>query len=204
MLDYLIVAEGPSEVGSTWEDDRNGFLGELLPRCLKRLEIDANLECVPLRRIKQHGKGLAGKVRGAVARAEAEGKDGLLLFADRDRDSQRPRDLEEGRKRARLDSLAIRCALGCPKETLEAWVLGDGSSLRGILPSANVHPNPESLNGKPGTARHPKTVFQGLLGATPARDVFERAGRAHDLDTLAMSCQSFKAFLDDLNAEFGG
>lgn len=214
---FLLVGEGPSDLGRKLWLDASGVETELVGGAIREFVFRSleqtygipreavELESIPLKHIRKHSGGYAGKVRAAMVQADTEGFDALVFVMDRDRDAGRPRELEKGRDAARLKQVTIPTAIGCCIETVEAWLLADPSAVSEVLGinSSEIPPNPETLDGKEGSGQHPKDVMQRLQHAAPGEsnwdEIYQEIAVKADLDRVARHCpRGFKPFLEEL------
>lgn len=200
-LNILLFGEGAHDLGT---DLQGGAVTVFLERVLERecgfpsaaIEI-TNRELVSVRK---HSGGWAGKVRAAMAESRAEGFSGTAVVTDRDRMLEKLRDLQSGRQLARDAGLVEPCAIGCPVETLESWLMGDATTLAELYGAHGVPPSPEGLAGAPGSPDHPKVKLGSLMdiSATTYADI----ARAADLDRLTKTSKSFGDFRAEVRGEF--
>lgn len=191
MSRWLIVGEGPSEIGSA---DRVGFLG-----CLVRQLADDGsdvlagvLDCdvwnpVEVPEIKAvaaqvlvksfrstlqqpQPKGMARLSALALAAAQALQCDAVVVLIDNDRKRSRRAELADG-----LGDGDFPAACGVAKEMLEAWLLADPEAFTETPDSGRL---PEDLWGQKDDpdSRHPKCVFRRTLAQSRMKrhDVLER------------------------------
>ncbi len=219
---FLLVGEGPSDLGrrqrpehcfddlSEFDEQHiGGAVRELVVRALEEaLSIPREaVELQPrlLKQIQKHGGGYKGKVLAAMVTADNESFDGLIFVIDRDRDSERPGELKSGREEARRKEVAIPTALGCCIETIEAWLLADRDAVSEALGVSRneVARNPENLDGKEGSGRHPKDEMDRLHRLSSDDldwvTLYKNIAATADLSELARHCpKGFKPFLDEL------
>ena len=156
-----------------------------------------------------HGRGAkyARKVRSAIRRARQRQCDVVAIAIDRDRRANATTivPLREGR-----DAMAHAgfppCAVGMAVEAFDAWMIADGKALKaaGGDPTKG-HPNPEKLNGKEGTSRHPKDLATEAFGgkAGLARN-YAAVAKHVDLALLEKACpEGFAPFAAEVRERIG-
>lgn len=145
----------------------------------------------------------ARKVQNAILLAKANGCQAIIILIDRDTkpDSERIALLKEGR-----DTLATYvgypvCAVGCAVETFDAWMIADGKAI-GLAggDASRSHREPEKMDGKEDTGRHPKDrageVFGGKTGLSPK---YAAVALHVDLELLEKACpKGFKPFAEEV------
>lgn len=100
----------------------------------------------------------------------------------------------------------IPWAIAMPKETVEAWVLGDEASINEVTDAATPPSRPEALWGakQDPTSNHPKQVLTRLVGKRLSTEGFARAGSVALPSRLCVSCpESFIPFSKEV-ADFSG
>lgn len=167
-----IYADGRHELGKRREYAATENL-PALPRLVHRLlgqPSNARYACEPFRKVRAvHGKGLTNeqKAKGAILRANQTRCRACVIVIDRDRkpNSQTLAPLARGRDMMQFKPLPP-CAVGVGVEAFDAWMILDGKAIRSAEGDpAQSHPNPESLNGKESSGRHPKDVAASIFGS---------------------------------------
>jgi hypothetical protein len=165
-------------------------------------------DTAPLPRF-HHGKGYAQKARVAIKEAHREGLDGIAIVVDRDgerRGAERLKLLRQGRDAA-AQEVPLPAVVGVAIETLEAWLLADEPAIGRVLgleAPPPRGPDPESLDGRPGTDRHPKSRLAGhlALDASAGRSNqarLEAIAAETDLAELERRCpRGFKPYADEV------
>lgn len=220
----LLVGEGPAEYGRE-EDDAEGVVALLVRSILGVGERSAlAFHRQRIANLARHGdrprgvrKALAGDARMAFAALRlARDHDGLIIVRDADRKGeQRRAEIERGLAAAieehpDLDSKPV--VVGIPKETLEAWLLGDaGAFERAFGKPPNLPRAPETLWGKPRDPEgsHPKQLVKRTLREIGVRDdpvhlaeARTRLAVAIDPAALAAACPaSFAPFRSEVEAK---
>ncbi len=143
----------------------------------------------------------ARKVQNAILLAKARGCRAVVILIDRDTepDSERIILLKKGR-----DSLATyvgypACAVGCAVETFDAWMIADGKAIKQAGGAGN-HKNPESLDGKEGTGKHPKDIAANIFdGKRNLSKKYAVVAENTDLLSLEKACpKGFKPFANEV------
>jgi hypothetical protein len=204
----LVLGDGPNELG----DIRDVTLpsGGLppLPRLLHRvlgespsLSFEVSL-FGPVGHI--HGKGpkYAKKVKLSIIRARQKNFDGLVILIDRDRrpDSETLCALERGRDEMMVATYPS-CAVGVAVETFDAWMIVDGRAIaQAGGTAARAHGDPEKLDGKEGSGRHPKDLAGEILGGEKGLGARYATVAQHvRLDLLKERCpKGFGRFAEDI------
>ncbi len=208
---YLLVGEGPTDLGAFVDYELLGGavrIFTLKSLCDQRGLPRAAVELAPrpLKAIRKHRHGYAGKVLAAMTEADIEGFDGLIFVMDRDRDTDRLSELRSGLQAAREAEIPIPTALGLCIETVEAWLLADPAAVAEVLevPKDQIPPNPEKLDGKESSGQHPKDIIALLIEKSPKEDldlgqVYGDIAESADLDTVAKACpKGFAAYQKEL------
>lgn len=215
---YLLVGEGPHDIGRASDDpDSTGVLTELLHTLLEQ---EAGIPRVAMafnshrvKDIRTHGRGLAGKVRAAMALAEIQGADAVFVVVDRDGPANRSRlpELKQGRSDGRAKAIATPTVVGCAVEAVEAWVLGDAEAVSRVLGVRvdHVPAHPETLAGKRTSGKHPKDVLRDLIrssrnSADDLEGVYVRIAQETDVKLLQEKCpEGFGELARDMRSELG-
>ncbi|MGC9454783.1 MAG: DUF4276 family protein [Phycisphaerae bacterium] len=167
---------------------------------------ELSFECRLFRNVKHTHRGslpkYAKKAINAIIAAGRESFDGAVVVIDRDgpQNRQRRRELEQGR-----DDAASRhptpCAVGVAVETFDAWMIADADAIEHAGGDKNHHrPDPENLDGKEGSGRHPKELAaQAFGGQSDLGFRYSSVAELIDLDCLAQRCpQGFHPFRQDV------
>ena len=204
----LVVGDGEFDVGRPTQDPIPNADQPALPAlpCLVHRLLDSQpnirFRTEMLRNIRTNQTGGAGpkwgkKVKAAVLRARQSGAKGVAIVADRDGTGQeRLRQMEAARDA--LDSTAwVPCALGLAIETFDAWMIADAHALReaGAIAAA-PHPNPEGLDGREASGRHPKDYAATQFGQQSGLgEKYADIAAALDIAALERACpRGFGAF----------
>jgi hypothetical protein len=184
-LGILVLGEGTHELGRTCGLLRPTDDLPALPRLLHRLldePQNATFVCRPFRqagkarasslegawsvRLPPEQRAFARKAMQAIAQARLEGFHSVVILIDRDGRAHagRSRGLREGR-----DLVAQHggppCAVGAAVEAFDAWMIADGGAIAAAGGDASRgHPNPETLDGRQGSGRHPKDRAADAFG----------------------------------------
>ncbi len=189
MARFLIVGEGPSDIGSA---DRTGFIACLLRQLAdddcetlaRRLECDAwepvhipeltlttgaeLADMVKLDAPMPHGMGRVS-ARALIAARELQ-CDAVVVLVDNDGKPNRRAELADG-----LGDAGLPAACGVAKEMLEAWLLADAEA---FTEPPDVDRRPEDLWGQKDDpdSRSPKCVFRRALAQSRMKrhDVLDR------------------------------
>jgi hypothetical protein len=225
----LLVSEGALDVGGSTRtahlqkgqpDDafeQRGAVGVLVKRLLEekfgRELHDWEIESDVLPRVHDRSDQVSGyerKVCLAIGEADARGCSSVAVVVDRDRTEggKRLAALRGGRAQAEQDGnpLAYKTALGVAIEAVEAWLLADEKALNEVLdphPAVSMLPDPEGLNGRPGTDTHPKRVFKDILSrartAVPAP--YDEVAKHLRIHSLTERCSlGFAPFAEEVRS----
>jgi hypothetical protein len=200
-MKVMLFGEGNTDV-TTVPKEHRGALDVLLSRILEAggetCEVIGSR--VPRRHEMQKGQpGYPGKVDLAIAKAHANGADGVAFVVDRDGDTMRLKLLDDGRTRARDKTnaphaaLAWRTAIGVAVEMLEAWLLADTNALSKVVSATGAQQNPESI-------RDPKGRLNELLdeAALEVAAAYEAIAEAADISEIERRCPAFQAFAQEV------
>ena len=202
MSRILFVGEGPTDVSlRQWRDSekdasvrlqwseclrkepqaaRCGAIPIFVLRILSEECSRPQLDVFPVRPARLHKRGLARKVKAAMADAEAKCLDGVVFVIDRDGpgNKQRLDELRKGRNEGKKDGLSVPTTVGVAVEMLEAWLLADEHALAEALRKklSGGLPDPEGM-------KDPKAELNRL----DADDAFEgdAVQRAETIATTA-------------------
>ncbi|HUU23082.1 MAG TPA: DUF4276 family protein, partial [Phycisphaerae bacterium] len=176
-----------------------------LPRLVHRLlgsPDSIRYDCRPLRSVMHvHGKArndFARKVKGAMRTAKLQGHKGVVVVIDRDREPDRKRigALREGRDSMQAD-VPVPCAVGTAVETFDAWMIADPAAIRAAGGDASMsRPDPEKLDGRAETDRHPKVLATKAFGGRrELPQKYAEVAASVDIDLLRRCCpQGFAPF----------
>ncbi|HZU95660.1 MAG TPA: DUF4276 family protein [Planctomycetota bacterium] len=215
-MKLLIFSEGPSDVGSptaSWDVGAHGAIRALtasvLARRFGRAINEWEIEVEHLPRL-QRTNGFPSKVVAAIRLARSRQCTSAAIVIDNDRTGDRRlRLLSEGRDDALADgdpsmaALANHTALGVAVECMEAWLLADEGALsRAAEAEIARQPDPETFQGRPGEADHPKARLASVLalheGDKHPAELREAAARNANPENVAARCPSFKKYADEL------
>jgi hypothetical protein len=199
----LVLGDGPNEIAKHWETLLATDL-PALPRLVHRLLGEPGNVSYDLRLFRRvvhaSGKGDAPekKTEAVIRFARQNHFHAIVILLDRDRapTAKKIRPLQD-RREAIAASAYLPCAIGCAIEAFDAWMIVDGAAIGAAGGQAGrTHPDPEKLDGKEGTGRHPKDRAIELFGS---RDVLTGAYAAVaarvDLGLLGKACpQGFAPF----------
>lgn len=221
----LLVGEGSAEYGrASHEGVLQPVLRRIIDASADELEFEARkVSSLPKRPGRPKGKrhalrGNAGKAFQAFRLAKRD-HDALVFVIDADRKrQQREEDIQKGLRVAREDSAAaaLPVVVGLPKETLEAWLLGDaGAFERSGLGSRPALPRKktEELWGdrRDPESNHPKRVLERVVAGLTSSREGRALGKARrllarylDPDALGEACPvSFAPFRDQVRERIG-
>jgi hypothetical protein len=218
-LKVLVISEGPHELGHKHDvflDDGELPALPILVRRLVEARVAMSFTCRPLKTVgkarvndivkttvEARAAGLARKVLQGLTEAKIDGFDAVVVLIDRDGDpdSKRLVPLQRGR-----DSHWARipvCAVGTAVETFDAWMIADPGAIEKAGGDKSKHrPDPEKLNGKEGTDKHPKDWAAKIFGGGKGLGEAYATVAAHvDIEHLRKSCpKGFAPFADDVRA----
>jgi hypothetical protein len=202
----LVISEGRHEMGAALNVPLNSKALPALPRLVHRLTgcpPDVTYACKSFTDVPHaHGKGhkYAKKAQQAIREAGQGGFDALAIVIDRDRrpDSRTLRPLRQGRDALAQEAFPA-CAIGTAVETFDAWMIADGKAAKAAGGDpAKTHPNPESLDRKEGTDKHPKDVADAVFdteGGSGLGPMYAVVAEHVDLELLENACpQGFAPF----------
>lgn len=194
----LVAGEGPTEIGDFARDPAyrrdppsDGVLQRVLANRLPGVRVvDGVLwKKIPKYRAGEHRAPEARNILGLALRATEAGCTHLVFARDRDGDSRRERDVEDGIARAGELFAGLSIAGGVAVETIESWIL----SMLG-------HPRAELL-------ADPKAVLEEqhqLSSANQKCDVVDRADWSALPRVEAPSLQRWLARLAELPGHVSG
>lgn len=208
-MKLFIVGEGRNDIGELcdmpqYRAGSTGYFPPLLRTMLgDEIEIDGQkITLLGRDQPKSKRKTTRKKAEFAAALAAAVDADALVYSGDADHDFVNRR----AKLAADLAGSDVPWAIAMPKETVEAWILGDEGSMAAVAPDVQRPANPEGLWGAPhdSASNHPKQVLARLAGGTLSQDDYDQAG-AHALPSrLCTSCpSSFRPFADEVAAITG-
>ena len=195
----LVISEGRHEIGKKrWvklEDDDLPALPALLGNMLDPGRCE--FECGEWRSIgkARGGRGTiySRKVKQAITIAKQKGFDAVVIVIDRDRESDRDRimQLRKGRDEIQQNSTIFApCAVGTAVETFDSWMICDENAVaHADGEKSKCHQNPESLDGKENTGKHPKNCAAQIFG--PGEGLAQKyavVARHIDLGLLGNRC----------------
>jgi hypothetical protein len=223
VLRVLIVAEGPSEIGRLEYAGRQtrGLARGYMPPMLEKLSTEKL--AIQAQRITRLGrfeakpkpklKGHADRAAKALALAQADEVDVLVFVTDIDRTQGRPTSALERKKKiaqtheeieagfATVRDASTQTVKATPCRMIEAWALGDPSSLSHVgCTKVSAPSRPEELWGDEADPRsnHPKCVLRRVLGRQGSVEILEEIAEASDPAVLARSCpETFKPFAEE-------
>jgi len=179
---WLVVGEGPSEIGTV---DRQGFLGLLLqvladdadpalvkalgcpewaPTELPQLEFRRTAELVALARLDPPQPRGAAKTAARTRKAARLLQcDAIVFLTDNDRARREKGKTKRDLVVEELDKGQLPHAAGVAKETLEAWISADPDVLAPV--SITISKQPEEVWGerRDPDSEHPKHVLRRAL-----------------------------------------
>ncbi len=210
-LGIAVYGEGKHELGGKLGQALSLDSLPALPRLVQRLLEDPQevaytcFRFKDVRAVHTRGQKFGKKVIRAIRQARRDGFAALAVVIDRDAkpDSERVQALRQGR-----DALAGQeyppCAVGTPVEAFDAWMITDPKAVRSAGGDHNqCRADPEKLDGKEGTGRHPKDVAGAIFGgkrglASKYAAVAEKA----DLKLLRKNCpKGFAPFADEVETQ---
>jgi hypothetical protein len=215
----LFVGEGPHDIGrhgpfDEREGARHGVVQILARKVCPHIADDSPaLRWSDVPRFHPTKRGFGAKMKAAALQAERKfACEGVVFVADRDRDDDRVRQIEEGR-RSLGDTARVATGIAC--ESIEAWTLGALSALaatlgveeraiRARLPGVHV----EKLFEHSGHVAHrPKALLETVAelgGRSAGQDLRVDVAAETDPDQLARACpDGFAPFVASLRAAFG-
>ena len=211
-----VVGEGPDEAGQVDDVDAPNPLAILVLRLLDNppgWTVDRKYFIPSPGRhthpdVLNKGHVWVRKVQRLILDAGEERFDAIFVVVDHDRDRRRAAAIRKG-----IDDLmdetaaAYACenVVGFAIETFDAWMLADRQALEKALKvDVGELTNPENLNGKPGTDRHPKRRMKDLIARSHASmdhpwRLYPILAEALDLGTLEKLCpKGFGVFAKDV------
>lgn len=186
-----------------------------LPKLVRRILEDPSglsFECRLFKRVSHTHPGklhrYAKKTINAVKTARRGSFDGAVVVIDRDGpgNNQRRGYLEQGRDSAPASDY-VPCAVGVSVETFDAWMIANADAIKHAGGDQNYHrPDPEKLDGKEGSGRHPKELAaQAFGGQSDLGTKYSGVAEMIDLDCLAQRCpQGFQPFRQDVRSHLAG
>ncbi len=206
----LVISEGRHEIGKKrWvklEVDSLPALPALLGNMLGPGRCE--FECGEWRSINKvrGGRGTiySRKVKQAITLAKQKGFDTVVIVIDRDRKADRDRimQLRKGRDEIQQNSTIFApCAVGTAVETFDAWMICDENAVaQAGGDKAKCHQNPESLDGKENTGKHPKNCAAQIFGSGEGlAEKYAIVARCVDIKRLADRCSGgFAPFAKDI------
>ena len=219
-MKLLLFGEGSTDVGHPTRGaggigvvSRLGAIGELVRRLASekfgREVQEWEIDCDRLPRL-HHARGLEDKTKRAIQEAAVRGCTSVAVVIDRDRTPGNDRldRLRGGRDELASIGIALanQTAVGVAIEAVEAWLLADEHALNDALdpePSASGFPEPESLDGPPGSPTHPKPLFVDIVKRARRKvdDAYQAVASIADLATVRTRCQKgFGNFAEDVQA----
>lgn len=206
MRTILILGDGPNELGTEWEKllqrDELPALARLVHRLLGEPS-DMSYSCRLFRRIvhaRGRGTGFSKKTKAALILARQLGHAALVIVVDRDGDRRKFPSLAEARSET-FPAAGCACALGQAIETFDAWMIADGKAIGEAGGDASrSHPEPEKLDGKEGTGRHPKDRAVEVFGSRRVLTEKYAIVACHvNLEQLKNSCpKGFAPFAEEI------
>lgn len=204
----VVFGEGRHELGPDLGNNLAANHLPALPRLVHRLAGqpgETTYTCLLFRDVRPvHGKGhsLAKKVRNAVREAKLKGFAAAVVVIDRDRnaDTERIRPLRQGRDLQGGEGYPP-CAVGAAVETFDAWMIADPKAIMAAQGDAEkAHGSPESLDGKEGSARHPKDVAASAFGGKKGLSArYAAVAETVDLELLRKRCpKGFAPFANEV------
>lgn len=215
MAKVLVIGEGPHELGHVFDEPLSLDSLPALPRLIHRLldeQADVSFVCRQFKPVGQSrvadivrdhagakASALARKVVQAVAEARREGFQAVVILIDRDRwsDKERIAALRSGRDSSNYSS----CAVGTAVEAFDAWMIVDGKAISAAGgDSSKSHTDPEKLDGKESSGRHPKNRAAEIFGTGSGLGVKYAMIAGHvRLDLLGKCCpDGFAPFAQDV------
>jgi hypothetical protein len=196
-MKVVLFGEGNTDV-TTVPKEHRGALDVLLSRILGEGDKECKVVGDRLPRL-QRGSGYPRKVDLAIAKAHANGAEGVAIVLDRDGATSRLKLLDKGRTEARDKTnaphaaLAWRTAIGVAVEMLEAWLIADTKALSKIVNATGAQQNPESI-------RDPKGQLNQLLedAAWELAAAYEAIAEAADTGEIEQRCPAFRAFAQEV------
>ncbi|HEY3353150.1 MAG TPA: hypothetical protein VGQ83_07890 [Polyangia bacterium] len=212
----VFVGDGPTDVGplhDTPHFETSSAAGRVLVRKIieRRVGRKCHFDAKPRPHRWVSRGGYARKVEVAVAEADADGFDGVVILADRDGPGGHDRlDALKAGRRAAQARTALPCAVGVAIETIEAWLLVPSAVKAGLglERTPPEPPAPETLAGRKGTPTHPKSVL-GTWRADVPEGRFDTvtavyAAIAEEIDPAALESRcpaGFAPFAAEVRAE---
>lgn len=211
----VVFGDGKHELGGQLDRALSSADLSALPKLIQRLvrePEDVSFTCRYFRHVQVHkekgiGHRYTKKVKRAILRAKLDGFDAVAILIDRDRkpDAERIAALQAGRDA--LDGLGYPpCAVGAAVEAFDAWMICDTEAIRAAGgDGSKAHANPESLDGKEGTGRHPKDHAARIFGGGGRLGEKYAAVVANaDLERLKKTCpKGFQPFAAEVESRLG-
>jgi hypothetical protein len=206
----LIACEGRHESGDRLDvalrpDSDLPALPQLVHRVLSG-PAGVEYTCMPFTKVRHvPGKGhkWGRKVMRLILLAKARGFDAAVVLIDRDRKKDRERliPLQEGRNG--MTGPFPPCAVGTAVETFDAWMICDENAAeKAGGDKTKCRPEPENLDGKEGTGKHPKDISAIIFGSGEnLGGKYAVVARYADLNLLSRRCpQGFTPFKQDIES----
>ena len=209
----VVFGEGRHELGSVLNKDLHEDSLPALPKLVRRL-----LDCprgttyacrsfAGVAPVHTRGHKFAIKAQQAIRLAKREGYQAAAILIDRDRqpDKKRVVPLRQGRDGMGGGTFPP-CAVGQAVEAFDAWMIVDGNAAKAAGGDPEkARPNPESLDGKEGTGRHPKDGAAAVFGSKRGlAGKYAVVARQADLGLLQKSCpKGFGPFAAEVRERIG-